>query len=108
MAQIGTFTRKDDGFFGRIQPLSVDAEVSILPAVGLEAENAPNHRIFTNGLEVGAAWDRTGDKAGNYLSVTIDDPTFAQPIRARLFESDTKKDTWNLLWTRRAKQDEKA
>ncbi|MFT6672138.1 MAG: hypothetical protein ACJAVZ_003621, partial [Afipia broomeae] len=50
----------------------------------------------------------TGDKAGNYLSVTIDDPTFAQPIRARLFESDTKKDTWNLLWTRRAKQDEKA
>ncbi|MFT6670315.1 MAG: hypothetical protein ACJAVZ_001780, partial [Afipia broomeae] len=43
MAQIGTFTRKDDGFFGRIQTLSFDAEVSILPAVGLEAENAPNH-----------------------------------------------------------------
>ncbi|WP_368681258.1 DUF736 domain-containing protein, partial [Acinetobacter baumannii] len=55
----------------------------MLPAVGSEAENAPNHRVFCNGVDVGAAWARTGDKAGTYLSVSIDDPSFAQPIRAR-------------------------
>ena len=108
MAQIGTFTRNDDGFFGRVKTLAFDAEVSILPIEESDAENAPNHRVFCNGAEVGAAWDRTGDKAGAYLSVTIDDPTFVQPIRARLFESDARKDIWNLHWTRRKKQDGEA
>lgn len=42
------------------------------------------------------------------LSVSIDDPTFAQPIRAQLFESDTKKGAWDLHWTRRMKQDGEA
>lgn len=99
MAQIGTFTRKADGFFGRIRTLTLDAEVTIHPIDETDAENAPSHRIFADGLEVGAAWDRTGERAGAYLSVTIDDPSFVKPIRARLFESDTKKDVWNLHWT---------
>ena len=105
MTQIGAFTRKEDGFFGRVRTLVFDAEVSILPIDESDTENAPNHRVFCNGMEVGAAWDRTGDRAGAYLSVTIDDPILNHPIRARLFESDTKKDVWNLLWTRRKKQE---
>jgi uncharacterized protein (DUF736 family) len=108
VAQIGSFTRNDDGFFGRIRTLVLHVEVAILPAEGSDAENAPNHRVFLDGLEVGAAWDRTGDKAGSYLSLTIDDPSFHEPIRARLFESDTNKDTWNLHWTRRKKNDGEA
>lgn len=108
MAQIGTFTRNDDGFFGRIRTLTLDVEVAILPADETDAENAPEHRVFLDGLEVGAAWDRTGDKAGSYLSLTIDDPSFFEPIRARLFESDAKKNTWNLHWTRRKKNDGEA
>ncbi len=108
MAQIGTFTRKDDGFFGRIRTLTLDAEVTILPIDETDAENAPNHRIFADGLEVGAAWDRTGERAGAYLSVTIDDPSFVEPIRARMFESDTRKDTWNLHWSRKSRRDEQA
>ena len=106
MAQIGTFTRNNDGFFGRIRTLTLDVEVTILPLDGDPAENAPNHRMFADGLEVGAAWDRTGERAGAYLSVSFDDPSFIEPIRARMFESDTKKDTWNLHWTRKSKRDE--
>ncbi|MET3597937.1 uncharacterized protein (DUF736 family) [Mesorhizobium shonense] len=30
----------------------------------------------------------TGDKVGDYLSLLLDDPTLAQPIRANLFRSD--------------------
>ncbi|MDI5927772.1 DUF736 domain-containing protein [Rhizobium leguminosarum] len=108
MSQIGTFTRNADGFFGRIRTLTLDAEVTILPIEEGEVENAPNHRVFAGGLEIGAAWDRTGERAGAYLSVAIDDPSFVEPIRARLFESATKKDVWNLHWTRKSKRDEQA
>lgn len=80
MAQIGTFTRNDDGFFGNISTLTLDAKLAILPAEKSDTENAPNHRVFCDGMEIGAAWDRTGEKAGNYLSVSIDDPSFTQPI----------------------------
>lgn len=108
MAQIGIFTRNDDGFFGRVRTLTFDVEVAILPTDDTAAENAPEHRVFLDGLEVGAAWDRTGDKAGSYLSLTIDDPSFYEPIRARLFEADAKKGVWTLHWTRRKKNDGEA
>lgn len=105
MSQIGTFTRTPDGFFGRIRTLTLDAEVAILPADDTDAENAPEHRVFLDGVEVGAAWERTSEKAGTWLSLTIDDPSFAEPVRARLFEADAKKGTWGLHWSRRMRRD---
>jgi uncharacterized protein (DUF736 family) len=107
VAQIGTFTRNEDGFFGNISTLMVDVKLAILPADKSDAENAPDHRVFCEGMEVGAAWDRTGEKAGAYLSVAIDDPSFTQPIRANLFQSDADKDAWNLHWSRPSKRDER-
>jgi conjugative transfer signal peptidase TraF len=107
MAQIGTFTRNDDGFFGNVSTLTLDAKLAILPAEKSDAENAPDHRVFCEGMEIGAAWDRTGEKAGNYLSVSIDDPSFTQPIRANLFQSDAEKDVWALHWSRPSKRDER-
>ena len=41
MTQIGAFTRKEDGFFGRVRTLVFDAEVSILPIDESDTENAP-------------------------------------------------------------------
>lgn len=107
MAQIGTFTRNDDGFFGNISTLILDAKLAILPAEKSDAENAPDHRVFCEGMEIGAAWDRTGEKAGNYLSVSIDDPSFTQPIRTNLFQSDAEKNVWHLHWNRPSKRDER-
>ncbi len=108
MSQIGTFTRNDDGFFGRIRTLTLDAEVAILPVDITDIENAPEHRVFLDGVEVGAAWERTGEKAGTWLSITIDDPTFAEPVRARLFKADEKKNIWDLHWSRRMHRDGEA
>ncbi|MGU3400456.1 DUF736 domain-containing protein [Brucellaceae bacterium D45D] len=108
MSQIGTFTRNDDGFFGRIRTLILDAEVAILPVDATDAENAPEHRVFLDGVEVGAAWERTGEKAGTWLSITIDDPSFGEPIRARLFEADSGKSHWSLHWSRRMRRDGEA
>ncbi|QKC98374.1 DUF736 domain-containing protein [Mesorhizobium sp. NZP2298] len=107
MAQIGAFTRNEEGFVGNISTLTLDAKLTILPAEKSDAEHAPDHRVFCDGMEIGAAWDRTGDKAGAYLSVSIDDPSFTQPILANLFQSDADKDTWVLHWSRLSKRDER-
>ena len=36
----------------------------------------------------------------------LDDPAFAQPIRARLVQSDESGRDWGLHWTRPKKRDE--
>ncbi|TPK95301.1 MULTISPECIES: DUF736 domain-containing protein [unclassified Mesorhizobium] len=108
MTQIGTFTRNDDGFFGNICTLTIDAKLAILPAEQADGENAPQHRIYCEGVEIGAAWDRTSEKAGAWLSILFDDPTFTQPIRASLFQAASEKDVWNLHWSRPSKRDERA
>ncbi|WP_295809057.1 DUF736 domain-containing protein, partial [uncultured Nitratireductor sp.] len=66
-------------------------------------ENAPDFRIHIgdrHGPEVGAAWKESGEKAGDYLSFQLDDPTLAQPIRANLFGSDDDETAWSLHWSR--------
>ncbi len=109
MTQIGTFTKTKTGFSGSIRTLTLDIELTIRPAEKSESENAPDHRVFASGdLEVGAAWSRSGENAGDYLSVSINDPTFTQPLRAALFQSETDAKVWNLMWNRPSKRDDKS
>ena len=103
MPQIGQFTRDETGFTGRIQTLTLDCELAIVPAENSDAENAPDHRVHlgdADGPEAGAAWARTGEKAGEYLSVLLDDPTLPHPIRANLFRDDDAGTSWSLHWNR--------
>jgi len=111
MAHIGSFTRTTDGFTGRLRTLTLDLELTLVPADHADAENAPDYRIHlgtdADGPEVGAGWKRTGERAGDYVALLIDDPTLTQPLRANLFQSDTKGKAFALLWNRPAKRDEK-
>ena len=54
-----------------------------------------------------AGWKRNSEKAGAYISLQIDDPTFAFPIRANLFKTDAEDGHWALYWNRPAKRPEK-
>jgi len=111
MAQIGAFKRTRTGFSGRIRTLGLDAELILVPAGHTDAENAPDYRIHLgddDGPEVGAGWKRTGEKAGDYVSLQLDDPSFPQPIRANLFQADDKGGAFTLLWNRPSRRDEKA
>jgi uncharacterized protein (DUF736 family) len=48
---------------------------------------------------VGAAWEKTAESSGReYLSVRLDDPSFAAPIFANLIEQEDG--THELVWSR--------
>ncbi len=110
MAQIGQFTRSKSGYSGHIRTLSVDAELVLVPADHSDSENAPDYRIHlgdADGPELGAGWKRTGEKAGGYVSLLIDDPALTQPIHANLFQSGDDKSIWVLNWNRPPKRGER-
>jgi uncharacterized protein (DUF736 family) len=109
MTQIGLFVRTIDGFQGRLTTLSLDVELCLIPAETGEAENAPDYRIHIGtdgqGPEVGAGWKRVGERAGAYVSLHIDDPAFAQPISANLFQSNRDGQEHHLLWNRASRRE---
>jgi uncharacterized protein (DUF736 family) len=107
MPQIGTFTKTKTGFSGRVRTLALDAELTIRPAEKSDAENAPDYRIFAaEDLEVGAAWSRSGERAGDYLSTASTIRPHAAAAR-RLFQSEADAKVWNLMWSRPTKRDDK-
>ena len=56
MAQIGTFTRAEDGSYtGTIKTLSLNIKARFLPAEPSGNEKAPNLRIMAGNVEIGAA-----------------------------------------------------
>lgn len=102
MTCIGTFTTTREGFSRRLQTLTIDRVLTLVPSEHADADNAPDYRILAgNGdeaIEVGTGWKRTGDKAGAYVAVLIDDPALLQPLRANLFRSDQGEHV--LMWSR--------
>lgn len=114
MPQIGTFIRDESGFVGHLTTLLLIQDVLIVDAEPSDAENAPQYRVHVvdsdtgePAAEIGAGWKRTGEKAGDYVAILIDDPSFAQPIRANLFHNDAAGKDWSLHWTRPVKRDAK-
>jgi len=108
MAHIGQFTRTKHGYHGQLKTLTLDAELTLVPAERTDAENAPDFRVHidadTQSLEVGAGWKRTGEKAGDYVSMFIDDPAMPHPIHANLFRSVSEEGTYLLTWNRPPKR----
>ncbi|MFZ2870999.1 DUF736 domain-containing protein [Zavarzinia sp.] len=111
MPQIGEFTRTETGFTGRIRSLAFDIDVVLVPVEHAEAGASPAFRIHldqADGPEIGAAWKRTGERAGDFLALQIDDPVFVQPIRANLFQAGADGTAWSLHWSRPSKPADKA
>lgn len=100
MAIIGNFKAGTDGYVGTIHTLSLNRKVHIKANDRKHSENAPDFRIFTGRTELGAAWIRrkSDDDSQEYLSITLDDPSFPKPVHAALFE---KQDgVAYLVWDR--------
>ena len=110
MPQIGQFTRTKSGYSGHVRTLTLDIALSLLPAESSDAENTPDFRVHLggeDGPEIGAGWKRTSEKAGEYVSLLLDDPMLARPLRANLFQSGDNKSAWGLHWNRPPKHGER-
>jgi uncharacterized protein (DUF736 family) len=105
--KIGFFLPADGGYAGHITTLTLDISVVLLDAEPSDTENAPDYRLIAGdddeAREIGAAWKRDGDKAGDYLAVQLDDPSFVQPLRANLFKGEGNGHV--LIWSRPSKRD---
>lgn len=101
MATIGTFTKQDDTFTGTLRTLALSVKARIVRDEAKGKENAPDYRIFSGSVELGAAWKRTSKEGGReFLSVKLDDPSFPAPIYATLTASEGDANTFALIWSR--------
>jgi uncharacterized protein (DUF736 family) len=103
MATIGTFKKDGAGYSGNIETLTLKAKVTFEPAEK-RSDSAPDFRVvhfaesFTS--EIGAAWRKTAKEGGSeYLSVSIDDPAFAERINCRLVKTGSGQGH-TLYWER--------
>ncbi|WP_342251546.1 DUF736 domain-containing protein [Sphingomonas sp. OTU376] len=106
--QIGTFTQSPDGYAGRLQTLTLDVALRLVRLSSPGAERTPDWRIMLEAadgtVEVGAGWSHRSDKAGDYVAVQLDCPTFPRPIRANLLRSPAQDGEHLLLWSPRVRR----
>ena len=102
MAVIGTFTpARDGGWIGTIRTLALDAKVRLVPNDDRTSAKAPAFRVCVGDSQIGDAWEAktSGLTQKDYLQVKLDDPTWAEPIHAALFTSESGQ-TAQMVWSR--------
>jgi uncharacterized protein (DUF736 family) len=98
MTTIGHFRRDGEAFTGRLATLGLDATLRLAPAEKFSSK-APDYIALVGESECGAAW-RLSDTSGAILSLRLDDPTWPEPINARLMAAEDG--ALPLVWIRRA------
>ena len=101
MTTIAKLTKQQDGrLVGTLTTLALHvAKITFQPEQG-KNENAPVYRVFAGDFEIGAGWKKTSKAGKPYISVKLDDPSFAQPIFCAL--SRAEDSLYLLDWNRRA------
>jgi uncharacterized protein (DUF736 family) len=95
MTILGRFEEADGGYAGTVRTLSLQAHLTFEPLKG-DTDRAPSHRVLCEGVECGTAW--TSDDESGLLNVRLDDPSWPEPIRARLVRG--REDALLLVWRR--------
>ena len=107
MATIGTFKKDGNGYAGHIETLTLKARLTFEPT-DKKSDKAPDYRVFhiSDELtsEIGAAWKKTSREGGEYLSVSLDDPSFAEKINCRLVKTGSEQGH-TLFWERSRPRD---
>jgi len=92
---IGKFTaNKANGCAGNLSTLRHRAKLTFTPA-----EKGADYKVTLDGIEVAAAWKKTGRESGKaYLSVKLDSPFLPAPVNCALMAQDD--DSRFLVWNR--------
>jgi uncharacterized protein (DUF736 family) len=100
MTVIGLFVPDTDGYVGSIRTLTLHAKLRLVAIDNKTKEDGPDFRILFGMQEFGVAWKAKTHEAEprDYLSATIDDPTFPEPLRGAMFEDNGKL---SFVWRRK-------
>jgi uncharacterized protein (DUF736 family) len=92
-----------DTFQGNLMTLIVQYYGICFRPVEKSGDKEPDYRVIATTeqgpVEFGAAWKRTSERGQEFLSVSLDDPSFSAPINAALFPDEGGK-TAKLVWNR--------
>jgi uncharacterized protein (DUF736 family) len=83
--------------------LTLETDIAIVDECRSDSADTPDYRVHLgseDGPVIGAGWNRTGDRSSAFIALSIDDLSFAQPIRANLFRHDDAGQVWSLHWKR--------
>ncbi|PVM82080.1 DUF736 domain-containing protein [Caulobacter endophyticus] len=97
MTTIGHLHRDGADFVGRLETLTLDKDLRLVPATKFSVR-APDFDIKVGAAEAGAAW-RVSDTSGAVLSLKLDDPSWPEPINVRAMASEDGE--LPLVWIRR-------
>jgi len=103
MPAIGHVTKQaNGGYKGHLKTLSIRAEIDLVPNASKSADNQPDFRVLTQGVEIGAAWIKTGESSGKeYVSLSLAAPEFGpRKLYANLGRAagQDDDDTFALIW----------
>ena len=66
-----------NGYAGRVRLFGIDEAIVLVAIEPGDGENTPAYRIHLDdedGPEIGGAWKRVGERAGDYIALEIDSP----------------------------------
>jgi uncharacterized protein (DUF736 family) len=93
---------------GELKTLQLAVKLRFLPEPPKTNDLAPDYKIYALGVtgemtEIGAAWRKTkqqiGDVEFDFLSITIDDPSFPNTLNVAAFKNN--QGGWDITWRRR-------
>lgn len=100
---------------GEVNTLQMQLKIKLIPNFMKDSDTAPDYNICTPGysgsdIQIGAAWKKTkqqiGDVAFEFLSITIDDPSFPNTLNVAAFKKDNG--SYEITWRRRQNQQNEA
>lgn len=113
MTTIGSLKLNNDGsepiLIGSVKTLSLSLELVLRPTGEGTNSSRPSHRVYAKSgnsqyAEIGSAWTKemtSPDKFGQtFLSITLDDPSFPQPLNVSAFKQPNS-DEYAITWRRR-------
>ena len=99
--------KRAQAYAGNVETLAFRAKLIIEPATKRN-DTSPDFRVFhvTAAFisEIGAAWMKTSKQGAQYLSVSLDDPSFPERINCRLVKTGAEHGH-TLLWERTRPRD---
>ena len=105
MPAIGHVTKQaNGGYKGYLKTVSIRADIDLVPNASKSADNQPDFRVLTQGVEIGAGWVRTGETSGKgYVSLSLAAPEFGpRKLYANLGRAAGQDDdsVYALIWNR--------